>query len=82
MDGNLTKINLPPWDPQDPVYWFTRAEGDFELLKGNNGVALPLTDKKKLTLVGNAIPADIIHPRQAIGDNQPLQQPAYEEPHL
>ena len=61
MTGSLaTKINLPQWDAEDPAYWFVRAEGNFELLKGADGVALQLSDKEKLTLVGNAIPAEVM----------------------
>ena len=61
MAGSLaTTINLPQWDAEDPTYWFVRAEGNFELLKGADGTTLPLSDKEKLTLVGNAIPAMVM----------------------
>ena len=61
MAGSIaTKINLPEWDPEDPTYWFSRAEGNFELLKKADGSQLTLTSREKLTLVGNAIPAKVM----------------------
>ena len=61
MAGNLIiRIELPEWDPEDPTYWFSRAEGNFELLKKADGSQLTLTNREKLTLVGNTIPAEVM----------------------
>ena len=54
------RLNLPPWDSEDPVYWFKRVKGAFKLCKDSAGSPAAISAEDKLSLVGNVLPADIM----------------------
>ena len=57
---SLQRLNLLPWDSDDTVYWFHRAEGTFQLCKNSAGTATTNSLKDKLSLAGTAIPTSVM----------------------
>ena len=54
------RIDLPPWDPEEPTFWFKRVKGCFKLCKDGDGNMADVSAEDKLSLVGNVLPPAIM----------------------
>ena len=62
---SLDKLSLPPWNAEDPIFWFKQAEDSFDLVTKTNGEPVITTNKQRLTLVGKAIPSKLMTAHKA-----------------
>ena len=55
-----TKVDIPPWNPDDPSLWFQMVEDCFALQRENEGKTTPMPDRDKLVRIGTKIPGDVM----------------------
>ena len=61
----LDKLTLPPYNAKDPKLWFKQAEDAFALVRTPEGQPIITDPKTKLTLVGKAIPPELMTAHKA-----------------
>ena len=62
----LMRVQLPPWQPDEPAFWFTLVDGLFEMFD-----PAP-SEKQKSTLVGTKIPIEVLKAhKKALMDPKP-----------
>ena len=65
-----TRVDIPPWMPEDPRLWFQLVEDCFELQRSKEGADSPMPDRDKLIRIGAKLPGNIIRLHKAHYNNR------------
>ena len=60
MPQLTSKVDIPPWNPDDPSLWFQMVEDCFTLQRINEGKTEPMPDWDKLVRIGAKIPGEVM----------------------
>ena len=52
----ILKLHLPPWNAEDPTFWFHRVEQKFNMAKNPDGTRYELTATEKVVHASDVVP--------------------------